>query len=375
MVITLAGCPDLMVLGRTFALYFSGRFLKAILGLFLLAAVLIYLFDVLELVRRGGDREGFSILRVSLISLLRVPLLLEQVLPFAVLFGSIAAFVGLSRALELVVTRAAGVSIWQFSLPALVVGLGIGIVSVTVYNPTAVWLQQKSDAVAAGLFGAEQSYLLQSTNDVWVRQDGLDGESVLLAKQLLDGGALLRGVTMFTFDKQGTFQERIEANEARLGDQIWYLDTATVYTTERDPQQYGTYEVSTFLSATEVRESIGSPESISFWDLPRFIELAQNAGLPAYRYALQYQTLLARPLLLTAMILIAAAVSLRVSRFGGLGGMILGGILAGFVLYVLSELAKDLGGAGIVPPLVAAWAPGVFGVLMGLTILLHQEDG
>ncbi|MDN3718913.1 LptF/LptG family permease [Roseibium salinum] len=294
--------------------------------------------------RRGGDREGFSVLRVALISVLRVPLLLEQVIPFTVLFGSIAAFVTLSRGLELVVTRASGVSVWQFCMPAITVGIALGILSITIYNPAAVWFQQKSDEAAAGLFGTEESFLLQNSNDVWVRQDGLDGESVLLAKQLLDGGTRLMGVTVFTFDKDGTFRERIEAKQARLGHEIWYLDDAIVYTTEQDPQYYGRYQVSTFLTATEVRESIGSPESISFWNLPRFIELARNAGLPAYRYNLQYQTLLARPLLLVAMILIAAAVSLKVSRFGGLGTMILGGILSGFVLYVLTELAKDFGG-------------------------------
>ncbi|MBD8892706.1 LPS export ABC transporter permease LptG [Roseibium litorale] len=364
-----------MILGRTLTLYFSGKFLKAILGLFLLAAVLIYLFDVLELVRRASDREGFSVLRVALISLLRVPLLLEQVIPFAVLFGSIAGFVALSRALELVVTRAAGISVWQFTLPAVLVGLLLGGLSVTAYNPAAVWLQQKSDEYASGLFGSDQGMLLSTTGDVWVRQDGLDGESVLRATQLLDGGARLLNVTIFTFDHSGTFQERIEAKEAVLGRQLWNLKDVTVYTTDADPQHYGSYSVSTYLTPTEIRESIGSPESISFWNLPRFIELASNAGLPAYRYALQYQTLLARPLLLVAMILIAAAVSLKVSRFGGLGRMILGGILSGFVLYVLSELARDFGGAGIVPPFVAAWAPGVFGVLMGLTILLNQEDG
>ncbi len=364
-----------MILGHTLFIYFSNRFLKAILGLFLFAAALIFLFDVLELVRRGGDREGFSVLRVAMISALRVPLLLEQVIPFTILFGAIAAFVTLSRALELVVTRASGISIWQFSTPAVAVGLILGVFSVAVYNPAAVWFQHKSEEVSAGLFGAEQSFLLQSTKEIWVRQDGEDGESVLLAKTLLDGGTRLRGVTIFTFDEDGTFRERVEADEARLGNEIWYLDNAIVYTTEQDPQPYGQYQVSTFLTATEVRESIGSPESISFWNLPRFIELARNAGLPAYRYNLQYHTLMARPLLLVAMILIAAAVSLKVSRFGGLGSMILGGILAGFVLYVLTELAKDFGGAGIVPPLLAAWAPGIFGVLMGLTILLHQEDG
>ncbi len=86
--------------GRTLSLYISKRFLKSILALFLFAAALILLFDVLELVRRGGDREGFSLLRIVAISALRVPLLLEQVIPFAVLFGSIWAFVSLSRSLN-----------------------------------------------------------------------------------------------------------------------------------------------------------------------------------------------------------------------------------------------------------------------------------
>ncbi|CUA95778.1 LPS export ABC transporter permease LptG [Pannonibacter indicus] len=363
------------MLGPTLSLYFSRRFLRSIFGLFLLAAILIFLFDVLELLRRAGEQGNISVLRVSIISLLRVPLLLEQVIPFAVLFGSISAFVTLSRGLELVVTRAAGISVWQFGAPAALVALVLGGLSVVLYNPVAVWMQQQSDRVAAGLFGGEDSFLLQTTNAVWMRQDGLDGESVLNAEQLLAQGTTLRGVTVFTFNRQGRFDERIEAREAELNDGYWVLKDAVVYRTNADPQHHNTYRVSTFLTPTEVRESIGSPESISFWNLPRFIELASRAGLPAYRYTLQYQTLLARPLLLLAMVLIAAAVSLKVSRFGGLGKMILGGIAAGFVLYVLSELARDLGGAGIVPPVIAAWAPGVFGVLMGLTILLNQEDG
>ncbi len=363
------------MIGRTLGFYFSRRFLTAILGLFLFAAVLIFIFDLLELVRRGGDREGFSIIRVGLISLLRVPLLLEQVVPFAVLFGSIAAFLSLSRSLELVVARAAGISVWQFITPALLVGLMLGVLTITVYNPLAVYLRNQSDMAASGLFGREESFLLQTTEDVWLRQDGYDGESVLHAQSMVDRGARLLGVTLFTFGKDGRFEERIEAREALLHNERWNLRDATVYTTTSDPQTYGNYSVSTFLTKTEVQESIASPESIAFWRLPRFIELAQRAGLPAYRYSLQYQTLLARPLLLAAMVLIAASVSLRVTRFGGVGRLILGGILSGFVLYVLSELARDLGGAGIVPPLVAAWAPGVFGVLMGITILMHREDG
>lgn len=365
----------MQVNGRTLASYFSLRFIAAIAGLFALAAVLIFVFDLLELVRRSGDREGFSILRVGAISLLRVPQLMEQVLPFAVLFGSIGAFLSLSRSLELVVTRAAGVSVWQFVAPAFVIGLVIGGLAITVYNPLAVYLRTWSDEMAAGLFNREQNFLIDTTADVWLRQDGEDGESILHARQLTDRGQRLVGLTILAFNRRGRFMERIEADEARLSSGRWNLTNATVYTTEGDPQEFSSYSVSTYLTPTEIQNSIAAPESVPFWDLPRVIELSQRAGLPAYRYSLQYQVLLARPLLLAAMVLIAASVSLRVSRMGGIGRLILGGIVAGFVLYVLSELAKDFGGAGIVPPVVAAWAPGILGILMGSTILLHQEDG
>ena len=74
-----------------------------------------------------------------------------------------------------------------------------------------------------------------------------------------------------------------------------------------------------------------------------------KSGLPAHNYRVHYHTLMARPLLLCAMVLIAAIVSLRIGRFGGSIPLILGGIAAGFVLYVSTEIAEDLGIAGIVP--------------------------
>ncbi len=76
-----------------------------------------------------------------------------------------------------------------------------------------------------------------------------------------------------------------------------------------------------------------------------------------------------------AMVLIAATVSLRLFRLGNVLPMILGGVAAGFLLYVALEMAKQLGAAGVVHDVVAAWVPVVVAMLTGLTILLHQEDG
>jgi len=75
------------------------------------------------------------------------------------------------------------------------------------------------------------------------------------------------------------------------------------------------------------------------------------------------------------MILIAATVSLRFFRSGGISRVILIGVTAGFVLYVLAKLAEDFGAAGFVWPSVAAWTPAIVGALTSVTVLLYQEDG
>ena len=112
-----------------------------------------------------------------------------------------------------------------------------------------------------------------------------------------------------------------------------------------------------------------------FWDLPLYIEIAEHSGLGGASYRLQYQKLLARPFVLASMVLLAAAVSLRFFRFGGVQKMILSGVGAGFLLYVLSKVTDDLSKAELMHPMAAAWLPVVVGGLTGLVALLYQEDG
>ena len=75
------------------------------------------------------------------------------------------------------------------------------------------------------------------------------------------------------------------------------------------------------------------------------------------------------------MVMLAAAVSLRFFRFGGVQKMVMSGILSGFLLYVLSKVTEDLSKADIMPALAAAWLPVLVGALTGFVALLYQEDG
>jgi lipopolysaccharide export system permease protein len=361
------------MIGGTLARYLSRRFAKTILATFGGVFVLIFTVDLVETLRRAGDTAGATGPLMAWLSFLHTPTVAEQALPFAVLFGAMIAFLGLSRKLELVVARAAGVSVWQFLTPPLAVVLVIGIVSVAVYNPISAAMKQKADAIEAKLFGAGGR--TSGSAGLWLRQKSVDGQAIVHANSVADSGASLSKVTVFEFDKDGGFVERIDAADATLHDGFWRLEQANVVTPGFETQLAATYLLATTLTVSDVAQSYMAPETVPFWSLSPLAAQIERSGLDARGYRLRYQVLIARPLMLVAMVLVAASFSLRFFRMGGVGFMVSGGVAAGFVLYVATKLVGDLGGAGFVSTPVAGWSPAVVGCLFGVIVLLHQEDG
>jgi lipopolysaccharide export system permease protein len=334
------------------------------------------MIDYVELLRRSTEWPNATALVIAEISLFRVPQLAERILPFAVLVGAMSCYLTLSRRLELVVARAAGVSAWQFVAPSMIAAFVFGVVATTLYNPLAAVLHERSKRLEAEMMGELPPSALQAgTGGFWVRQRSADGAAIINAKSSREQGSQLGAVTVYTFDNAGQFQERIEARSATLAQGYWRFDDARIYASGNAPILQETYRLATNLTLEQVRESFATPETVPFWQLPSFIELADRAGLVAAGYRLQYQQLLSRPFLLTAMVLLAASVSLRFFRFGGVQKMILGGISAGFLLFVLSKFTEDMSKSELMSPVLAAWIPVLVGSLTGFFVLLHQEDG
>ena len=76
-----------------------------------------------------------------------------------------------------------------------------------------------------------------------------------------------------------------------------------------------------------------------------------------------------------AMVFMAASFSLRLARLGGLLQVILYSALAGFGVYFFSNVATAMGESGILPVALAASAPAAAAILLGMTLVFHQEDG
>jgi len=364
----------MQIAGGTLARYFGWRFVTATIGIFVGILALSALIDYIELMRRAGDVPGVTPATVAKIALFRMPQLGERLMPFCVLIGTMSCYLNLSRRNELVVARAAGISAWQFVMPAALCAFVLGVLAVTAYNPLSASLQERAKRLESRTF-SKQARIAAASGPSWISQRSADGKAFINAASSAEQGADLTGVTIFKFDKAGTYVERLQAQSAILQSGFWRLTDVRSFRLGERPQDHATMDFPTTLTREQVRENFATPESVPFWDLPEYIQSAGQAGSEGDGYRLQFQKLLARPFLLAAVVFLAAAVSLRFFRFGGVQKLILGGILAGFLLYVLSKIADDMATVGLMPPIAAAWVGVLAASVVGVTALLYQEDG
>ena len=356
--------------------YVFMRVARTIAGFFVMVLSLIVLVDFVENLRRAAGRENAGAVEALQASLLHAPSIAEEVFPFAILIGSMIAFLDLSRKLELVVARASGVSIWQILAPAIAFAVLCGIFVATLYNPVAATMRAEHDRMRIEYFGGSATGLLQGgRGKPWLRQQGVDGQAIIHAAQAAQNGTLLSDVIVFVFAGEDDFVERIDATRAELLPGRWILNDARVTKRDGITTDYPTYVLSTHLTPEKVREVFGSLDAASFWELRGLVDAAELAGLPTRHYQLEYHSLLALPAFFAAMVFVAATVSLRIFRFGNLLRMIVIGIATGFVLYVLVSITRELGSNGTISAMAAVWLPVILAMMFSVSVLLHQEDG
>ena len=360
---------------RTLFRYIVLQFFMWCAGVFLAMLLIVFLLDYIELIRRGGSRPEATLLVLLEMAALKQPHMAEQILPFSILFGTMMAFWRMTRMNELVIARAAGVSVWQFLTPPLAGSVFVGIVTVTVFNPIASILQSRYEALESRILRGSGDQLSLSRQGLWLRQSENDGEnSVVHAERLQPKHPVLEDVMILSFDDM-KLVNRIDAKRAVLRSGNWEVSDGVRWSPGRPPEPFHDIIVPTNLTPTKIQESFASPETMSFWELPGFIHLLESSGFSAQRHRLYFNRLLALPFLFSAMVLIAATFSLRMQRRGGTTLMIAGGIISGFLLYLLSNVIFALGLAATIPVSLAAWTPTGVSWFLGASMLLHLEDG
>lgn len=338
------------------------------------------LVDVVELIRRTSGREGVPFHIIITMTFLKVPYLATKLIPYAVLIGSMMALTRLTRTQELIIARSAGVSVWQFLSPAMVVVFTLGIFVVGLLNPFSAILMMRNDQIEAKYISGQSSQLAVSSTGLWLRQieensSSSSSEHIIYAARLLQSDMSFDKVIIFSFDKNKRFTERLDAQHAVLENKILHLSNVIRSIPGKASEPLKAYDLPTNLTLEHIQDSFASPETISFWHLPYFISILESAGFSALKHKMYFYSLLANPFLMIGTLLIAAVFSLRLPRRGKIGVLIVAGIITGFLMHFFTDIIFALGAAATIPVMLAAWTPALVSIMIGASLLLHLEDG
>jgi lipopolysaccharide export system permease protein len=284
-------------------------------------------------------------------------------LAVTVLIGTIIGVLDLQSRRELTVIKATGVSIWRILRAPVIAAIILGSLAAFVVAPLAINVN-RSLPVSSARAGNEA---------IWLEQTGADGPYILHAERARPLGTVLDRVTLFFTG--GDDRTRIEASVARLGEGEWTLTDAVRYRTDSPPEALARLRVATTTTAGDMRVRLTSARDLTFAELVNVV--SQNVADPALRASAitSLLRLLALPALLTGSVLIGFAFTSGYRRTNKYGGAVLYGVVLGFVVYVVTELANRSGYAGVLDPAFAAAGPAFVAIIIGLTVLLYKEDG
>jgi lipopolysaccharide export system permease protein len=291
-----------------------------------------------------------------------------KTLPVTVLMGGILGLIDLKVRHELTVIKASGISVWRTLRAPVVALIAVSFVIALGAETISTQINRELAPTPPG-----QAAQLTPAGEFWLEQRSGDTHYVIMGRSTAPGGAVLGDVTLFHLGPSEV--PRLTAPEATLERGYWHMPVAVAQTTDAQPRTLYNVEIPTNSSAAEIRLKTASTEDMTFFELAALLQ--RGVADPAVRTATSMRLikLLALPLVLTGSLLIAFAFTAGYSRNTQLGPAVLYGMVLGFVVFVITEMADRAGTTGVLDPLFAAIGPAIVAIVIGVTVLLYKEDG
>jgi len=305
----------------------------------------------------------------------KLPQILTQVTPMAILFGVFMTLGGLSRSNELTAMRAGGISLWRISMPLLGVALLATVATLAANEYVVPYTARKVNFIDRTIIKGEPSQLLRRDR-VWFRE----GDQLINVRLVLPAEKLLYGISIFRIDRDFRLLARIDADRASYEGDHWLFQNLTTRTFAADGSEAMTLVRSKeeVLPLAKTPKDFATPEfhndDLSYRELHQMVERLESENFPATRYRVDMMARLATPFTSLIMAFLGIPFALQKGRNANLAMGVALSIAVGVVFYLVQATLLAFGYSAVVPPLVAAWAPNLLFVLIGVWLLLSARD-
>lgn len=351
--------------------FLKGYFIRLLVVLISLAGI-IFLFDIIEL------SKAFVNSNVSIFFLIKMALMknyknLEKITPFIILISGILFFNKKNRSLEIIAAKASGISSFSLILPVLVVTLLFSLFNVFVFNSVGIYFLKKYQDIEAVKLKGERSLITISKSGIWLRKK-IDNDAIIInALRISQNNKTLHDLNIFYTLQDGTFLRRIIADKGILKHDMLELYNLEILDKDLNLEKKKNLAIPIKITLSEIIESLSSPETISFWNLFEYIDIAKSSGLSTKKYLHYLFKWILSPIYLLSMIFLSYAFITKFHSKKGVNTSIFLTISIGFLLYFISNFVYALGLSGKLPTILSAVLPVIASNAISLYFLLQSE--
>ncbi len=350
-------------------------FCKSFLGWFgiviFFLGIVIGIFEGIEMLRRSMSRPEIPLVIIIEMILLKIPSLLQRLLPFVVLLSGLLCFGRMQSTKEYLAFQSIGYSVWQFVSGLSFLCFALGLLNLSIILPLTSAFSGRLSYLEETLFSRSLHRLSVGSSGIWLKEKNNDEYTIIHADAFTENAKGLKNPIFYIFDKDNSFIKRIESTEAiLLKSKEWTIQNPKI----NGKNAHKTLKFSSTFNSKQLQRSHVPPEAISFWDIPRTITMLEKAGLSVTNYQLFWHKQISKIIMFIGMLSLAVFFSFHSDRHKTQTLPIVLALTSGFIIYILSDIIYVIGLSQRLPVWVAAWSPSLITLLISIVLLIHKED-
>ena len=349
---------------------YLAREIYAAVGFVLLGFLgLFAFFDLIAELRDLGN-GNYQLRQIFTVVALWVPGHAYELLPIAVLIGTLYVLAHLSSNSEYTVMRGAGLSPSRAGLALAKVGIAFVVGTFAIGEWVAPFSEQAAQQVR---MQAMQSLIGGSLNSgLWFK----DGRSFINVREAREAFAL-GGVLIYEFDAASRLRQMTEAERAEYaGDGKWRLKRVSQTLFSAAGPRTERHDEAEWRSAVNpdlLNVLIVVPERMSAWKLYKYLQHLADNRQKTERYEIALWKKLFYPLATLVMMALALPFAYMHARSGMVGIKVFLGIMLGILFHMLNSLFSHVGLLKEWPPIAAAAVPSLLFLATAVLMMVWIE--
>jgi len=337
--------------------YLSKEFTKIVLSTVLIFFCLGLIMNLFEEINFFKDLD-VGIFLPLILTALKVPSLLHTMLPFIILVGGIWFFRKIKKSDEVTAMKISGMSNFSVILIPGIISIMMGIFFVTLINPVTSISLEKYEAIK-GTYEKDKDYLAAITkNAIWIKEIKNNKNNIIKASNLNNEENLVN-LTIYQFDLEYNFLQRIEADSANIVSEKWILKNVNILDQNGSfisKNLDGIIYESTY-NLEKIKTLYSNLDTISFWNITSEIKLLKERGYSTKEMETKLHRSLSFPFFLLSMVFLSGVFTLGTTFKENNLTYIFVTIISCILVYFFNDFSAALGKTERLSVEIAVWMP------------------